>query len=285
MFDLQSEFIDLDVRKNRPTKAKDDKGYNIYSYPLTVEFMNRRHSVMLPPEVIQGKTILDVGSCMGATGAWCLYHGAKHYTGVEVQPTYIKLSNQLLSKYYKSEQFEIVNQPAEHMRFNKRFDIVVASGILYGVFDPFSLVKSITSLARERVIIESRHPYLGYRTLWQKMTGDDFFRDRGLTASIIQVTENNKMSSADSDYMYVVSSTVVSVRALTFIFNHNGWDADLSLYHKAEKEIPEIYDITKHDRFMIQYFPTQHNPLKYLYQQVHNSEAEKTTWTGPSTQM
>ena len=94
MFELQPEFIDLDPRKNRPKQTKDDQGFDILSYPVTIEFMNLRHSVMVPPEIIKGKTILDVGSCMGATGAWSLYHGAKDYTGVEIQKYYLNKSRE-----------------------------------------------------------------------------------------------------------------------------------------------------------------------------------------------
>ena len=38
---------------------------------------------LLPPNILKDKTVLDFGPWIFLSGAWSLYHGAKHVTGVE----------------------------------------------------------------------------------------------------------------------------------------------------------------------------------------------------------
>ena len=148
IFKLQPEWIEDDDRKHRQVIVPSpEKSGPSLSYNINPEFMYHRHRVMLPPELIKGKTILDVGSCMGATGAWCLANGASHYTGIEQLERYVKPSNKLFKKYYQSNQYNIIQTSINKFVSNKKYDIVVASGMLYAVFDSFCFIKKITELA------------------------------------------------------------------------------------------------------------------------------------------
>lgn len=283
MFELQPEFIEQDHRTTRPAGAYQKPDANpgeikVYGYAISTEFMNQRHGIMLPPDQIQGKTVLDIGSCLGATGAWCLYHGAAHYTGVEVQQTYVDLSSQLLSKYHSQEKFTIVKQPAEKLTFDHKFDIIVASGVLYGIFNPFAFIESLTALAREQIIIESKHPFLGYRKLWGENADVKFLKDRAVKIPMIVPWDDNRMTDADSDGMYVIGSSKVSVAALDMLFKNHGWRQDLSLYHQAEQQIPKVYDIEFSDRFMTRFVPDASCSIRHFYQEIHNPDAKINSW-------
>lgn len=279
MFELQPEFIELDHRQNRPAGAygSSDTG-KLFGYNITTDFMNRRHALMLPPDLVKGKTVLDVGSCLGATGAWCLYHGAAHYTGVEIQQTYIDLSSRLLSKYHAPEKFSIQNQTAESLQFDSKFDIIVASGVLYSVFDPFALIKSLSGLAREQIIIESKHPYRGFRRLFGFDANIDMLKDRAKKLPMIVPNDSNYMTHADSEVFVHVASSNVSVPALALLFQNHGWEHDWTLYHAAEREIPWVYDLAQCDRYMTRFVPNDSCSVRHFYKEIHNPNAITVPW-------
>lgn len=143
-FNNYPEFVDSDIRKHR---AKT---------PVTAESLDRRCEVLLPAWYIKDKTILDLGHCVGAFGQWALAHGAKHYTGLDIQKSFCDKSQELLSKHWDSSQFEIINADViEYLKTtDKKYDIVVACGILHGYLDFYTLLKSITDVC-DYVVFES----------------------------------------------------------------------------------------------------------------------------------
>jgi SAM-dependent methyltransferase len=140
-----NQYVQADIRKNRPTAT------------VTEESLTNRFEVMLPPWLIQGQRVLDLGSALGAAGHWCLHHGATHYTGVEIQKSFADNSTQLLGSTYSADQFSIVNQDilqfVDHT--SDQWDIVIAAGVVHGFFDPFGTIKKITDLSSSWVVIET----------------------------------------------------------------------------------------------------------------------------------
>ena len=51
LFDLYPEFVEDDTRKDRK-----------FGYQISEDFLNKRYNSLLPPHIIEGKTILDLGS-------------------------------------------------------------------------------------------------------------------------------------------------------------------------------------------------------------------------------
>ena len=134
IFEKDTEFVELDNRRHR--------SHNVCS----AESLYNKFLVQLPEELIKDKTVLDLGSCLGAAGHWALSYNAKHYTGVEIQDYYATTSKQLLSKYWSPEQYNIVQQDIEEfldnaLAENKKYDYVLAAGILFGFIDVVSIVK------------------------------------------------------------------------------------------------------------------------------------------------
>ncbi|HHT00068.1 MAG TPA: class I SAM-dependent methyltransferase, partial [Thiomicrospira sp.] len=119
-FDDYPAFYETDNRQKR--------GFN----PVSKAFLEAKFSTLLPPPSVQGKTVLDLGSCYGAAGQWVLFYGATHYTGVEVQANYVKQSRQLLCHWQARAQ--IVQQDVRHFlqqMADQSVDLVVLAGILY----------------------------------------------------------------------------------------------------------------------------------------------------------
>lgn len=150
VFVEQPEFIQDDPRSRRPPSA----GYNI-----NPAFMLARHRLLLPPQLLQGKTVLDLGSCNAATGAWCLANGASFYQGVEFHESFVASSRVALEKYYPREKWDVRQSSIESYLESDRaaFDVVVASGVLYGFPDPVSILNSMAGLARA-LVVENMHP-------------------------------------------------------------------------------------------------------------------------------
>lgn len=144
-YDSAPEFIDEDNRRSRTRN------------PVSKQQMHNKHAVLLPPELVKGKTVLDLGCCMGATGHWVLSHGASHYTGVEFQSAYTEKASALLNKYHPGKA--TIHQMAIEewlMQPNKpTFDIVCILGVIYAFVDYFSILKLATSITKSTLIIES----------------------------------------------------------------------------------------------------------------------------------
>lgn len=198
-FEQYKEFIDCDPRK--------DRGMPKVNY----ETMTKRCNCTLPSWLIKEKTILDLGSCFGAYGHYALSHGAKHYTGVELQKQFVDKSSELLSKYHTN--FDVIEKDA--LLFLKetteKYDIVVASGLLHGYTDVVELVKLLSQVANEYIVIESiellettnpKIEFKPYRMVIPKTNDKDNYRySEGLTP-------------------------IIGLKALSFVLNEYGFAMD-----------------------------------------------------------
>ncbi len=90
-FDSAPEFIEEDNRRLRVRN------------PVSKQQMCNKHTALLPEEFVRGKSVLDLGCCMGTTGHWCLSHGATHYTGIEFQAEYAQKAERLLNHYHPGQ--------------------------------------------------------------------------------------------------------------------------------------------------------------------------------------
>jgi hypothetical protein len=122
--------------------------------PTTATLLNRRHESMLPAAVVTGRSVLDIGCALAATGKWVLDRDAKSYTGVELQQDYVDLAVELLSDY---PQANIVKQGGlEYFAgSDARYDIVALIGVLHGQYDPLAFLKSAAAAADQYVCIET----------------------------------------------------------------------------------------------------------------------------------
>lgn len=271
-FKLHPEFIEADNRKNRPIIVPSPgKNGPSYSYNINPEFMFKRHQVMLPLDLIQGKSILDIGGCIGASGDWSLYNGAKHYTNIEFYPECQELSKTLLSRYYQQNQFSVYDGSFSDFPTDKKYDIVIAAGTLYGAFDVFKFVEKMTKLSNEFIIVDAVHPFNGYRRLFPDASDDDRKRV-SQTLSIIQPSERIRQGIQSNKSLRVAAS-LVSITALKTMMKNHGFAHDQSMYNKAELEIPEIYNVVNHNRYLAKFFISD-TKLAHFESEIKNPDAD-----------
>ncbi len=282
IFDIYAKFIDIDHRTRRPKDIPSPNNLVPYKgYSISSDFMQARCSVMLPPELIIDKTILDIGSCYGAVGAWCLHHGAKHYTGLEPQEKMARQSEELLKDSFNSADFLIDINTFEGFETDKKYDIVIASGVIYAYLNSFDFIKKVTTMCNDFVIIESAHPYNGYRYLFKN---DIQRRNLSEEINMIELAYNRPiMVSQDFDGSICCSGAFPSVRALDVLFDRCGWIQDKQVFQKAESEIPETYNILHGNRFITKFVKSNRSKVKTFAEIYKDDAAERISWLGHST--
>lgn len=199
-FDDHPAFYQDDNRRHR--------GFN----PTSKTFLETKFGVLLPPPLIKGKKVLDLGSCYGAAGQWALFHGASSYTGVEVQENYANQSRRLLAHW--QERAEVIHQDIRsylQSMADQRFDLVLVAGILYHFIDTKQMVDAICRVSGGQVVVESNYPP-GMRAgkLPTKMAVTEYVTDQEVNL------DHGKQS------MLGVSATT-SLSALDIFFGLNGF--------------------------------------------------------------
>ena len=278
-FELHPEFIEVDNRKNRPILVPSpEKNGPSYSYNVNSGFMFKRHQTLMPMDLIKDRTILDVGGCIGATGDWCLANGAKHYTNIEFQPECAELSEKLLGKYYNNNQYTVVGQSFDNFISDKKYDIVLAAGTLYGAFNIFKFIEKMSHLSKQFIIIDAVHPFNGYRRLFPNASDEDRSRV-SKTLSIIQPSERIRQG-IQSNRSLRVAASMISINALIMLLKNHGFDYDPSMYNNAEINIPEIYNVINHNRYMAKFF-ISNVKLAHFEEELKNSKFNNS-WNWPT---
>ena len=142
-YDDYSQFYEQDIRKNRSHA------------PSTKEDLENKHISILPPEILKGKTILDLGSCYGSTGQWVLYYGADKYVGVELQENFVNKSREFLKHH--GNKYKIIHSDLQDFLNNntEKFDIVCGLGVIFCFIDYYSIIENMCKSSKDLVIIDS----------------------------------------------------------------------------------------------------------------------------------
>ena len=250
IFEKDSDFVELDNRKNRT--------HNICS----AESLYNKFMVQLPKELIQDKTVLDLGSCLGAAGHWALTNNAAHYTGVEIQDYYVNTSNRLLSQHWSETQFTIVKQNIEEFLdqaiANKiTYDYVLAAGVLYGFIDVVSILKKISLISNKFIVIDT----LNIATPVQSNLG------------IIIIKKNNMIRAVEenTDDLFHGYGSLIGLEALDIILSTNSFyrTEPILLPTKLAKDIDPYHDNIK--------FPNgEYKPTRYIVRYIKKETSVKT---------
>ena len=229
------QFVDKDNRK--------DRGF----HPITAESLTVKHETIAPEWLVKDASVLDLGSCLGATGHWCLSHGAKHYVGVEVQKEYVDQSTALLSDLWNTNRFSIVQQDIETFldTTNEKFDVVFACGILYAFLDYFGLLKKIDKITKNCIVIDTSYPSLMFVS----------------NASFIEVVDHQHMNKSTNTDSYEGLGARPTPKALIQMMGNLGYtDKEGILYPKqiTENNVHDSYHSPINRRAGIQ------NPARFL---------------------
>jgi tRNA (cmo5U34)-methyltransferase len=178
--------------------------------PINKEQLENRHAAMFAEWNIQNKSVLDLGSCLGATGQWVLFHGARHYTGVEAQAAYAERSRHLLGHYsdrVKIEQTSIEDFLAVN---TEEFDVVVMLGVIYAFLSYHDLLAKVARICKETLIIEGVYPY------------PNVCNPR---APIVEITTEQSMVVADAEQHVQGIGVRISPSALSILLSTMGFEA------------------------------------------------------------
>lgn len=150
IFDGYEEFIDLDNRRLRK------------EFTTSKQSLYHKLLAQIPPDEIKNKTILDLGSCLGAAGHYSMMLGAASYTGVEIQDYYVQTSNHLLEKHWANKPWKIVKEDVykfldDSIEQNIKYDIVLASGIIYGFLNIIDICQKICKVSSDQVVIDTKY--------------------------------------------------------------------------------------------------------------------------------
>jgi len=147
VYDGHEDFFNLDTRIDRVVS------------PVVMEHKIEKYNIMLPESLVKDKTILEIGSCMGDAGHWCLSYGAKQYTGVEIQEEFYKKSKKLLSHW--GDKAKNVNEDLETYLSslnNFKFDITIFFGVLYAFPNPVDILEKVFNSSNKIVVLDSMTP-------------------------------------------------------------------------------------------------------------------------------
>jgi tRNA (cmo5U34)-methyltransferase len=152
VFDRFPEFLSSDIRQYR--RSLND------GYTINKQLLVDRFSTLLTKETVENRTILDIGCSTGAAGAWCLYHGAAEYTGVELQTSFADHAVKNFHSAFRDKNWKIFNISLEDFlkKNNQQFDVVIASGILYHSMFYQDLLLKLADIATVAIVIESKNP-------------------------------------------------------------------------------------------------------------------------------
>lgn len=197
-FATNPEFVDSDHRTERQVA------------PVSIEQMVNKHQAMFAEWNVDGKSVLDLGCCHGASGHWVLSKGATRYVGVEAQDKYAEKCRELLDIH--GDKAEVRHQSIDQFfESNKEtFDTVLLLGVIYGFLDHFDLLKKLTAVARETVIIEGMYPSYTHC----KPDG-----------SVIEVYDKHPMNFASENANLFAAGSRISPRALDVLMKTMGFEA------------------------------------------------------------
>ena len=181
--------------------------------PITKGVLEAKFDTLLPPWLVKGKSILDLGACLGAAGQWVLFYGAESYTGVELQEGYASIARELLTPW--GDQAEIVQADIRGYLAglsDRSYDIVLAAGVIYSFIDPDVIVREMCRVTKEAVLIESNYP--------------EIVKRHKLYCSKLMLVEylfGQDINMADGNYSLSGLAASPSAGALDLFFMMNGF--------------------------------------------------------------
>lgn len=241
-------FIDTDIR----TERKYPSGYTV-SY----ELMIHRHQSLLPKELVENRTVLDIGCCVGSTGAWVLDNGATKYTGIELQKNFAEQAEKNLLKCFPTDHWEILNSSLEDFleQNTESYDIVFAGGVMHTSLYYQDLIKKISKIAKIAIVVESITP---------KIIFDGLFNNKSVDfVSLVEYTADAGMVHEHGNNLKV-NSAIPSLGSLCILFREQGFEIDMQSYIRF-KETKKTLWPTRFGAVFVKETPGIVRSTQYLY--------------------
>lgn len=281
IFETQTDFITRDPRTDDATARA-----------FTAKDQLARFEAWIPPEYLKGKSILDMGCCLGAFGAYALSNGASHYVGLEISKPLAAIADENLTKYYGySEAWDIIVDSCENFFENnlEEFDIILAGGVLHGITNFLPVLTAMAEYGKV-IVIESVHPPMPFVTdlieeIGQLRGKESYERLQKMmwaieyTYPMVNYSSTGKMMHHDNkEAVSNILRILPSIGALITIMTRLGYKEDMKGYVALKKEYPDHYGWGK--RFVINFVRNaEAKPMSYseLMDSEHKTIME---WNG-----
>jgi len=265
IFETQTDFITRDPRTDQAIERA-----------FTAETQLARYEAWIPPQFLKDKSVLDLGCCLGAFGAYALSNGAKKYVGVEISKPLAAIADQNLTKYYGYlDNWDIVTDSCETFLENnlEEYDYIIIGGVLHAITN-FLPVLTAMATCGNVIVIESVHPNIpfllslidevgkikgkeSYEHLQQLMLGVEY-----VYSFVGYNSEGKMMHHNNREAVSNVLSILPSMGALKTIMNRLGYKEDIRGYTTLKKAYSEHYGFGK--RFLLAFVrDSEAKPMSY----------------------
>jgi SAM-dependent methyltransferase len=273
----QPNLITRDPRKDRYDR-----------YNVNANFMTRRHQALLPANLVQGKSVLDLGCCVANTAGWCFAHGAASYVGVEINSDLCEAAEQNLQEYYPDQPWEIINLSVEDYfeKFGEnRYDLIYYGGTIYADFDWIGQLQSLSRIS-DYIVLESVQPDIATYVDDKHGSFRQFLKAH---PDILHILENTApfvylkeviMFNGDQSNLLNYGSTA-SMGAFKQQMERLGYKNNTDCNKKLQELIPEWYHPT--GRFGIHFYrdgdiDTNYLTVKELYENPDKRKKRIVPW-------
>ena len=229
MKNFNQEFLDVDWRKNKPERI---------GFIINDQKTLHKHQRLLPPELIAGKSVLDIGSYISQTGDWCLNHGATKYTGVEMIKDFSDKGTELMQKYHAGEPWEIINSSVEDYFANhkEKYDSIFCWGVTLSQIDNAWFLENLckrcdhmaTNWRQPRVMWIDNHHEISDE-LWKKLEYDIPYQEW---------QEDVLTQTAGKNGSVYCSSAHPSMKAVQLLMKMNGFSSNTDSYEYFKEVMP-----------------------------------------------
>lgn len=178
---------------------------------------------------MRGKTVLDLGCCVASAGAWVLDHGAKSYTGVEMQEKMTILAEQNLNQCYPDSNWKIFQSSFDDF-FQKNttnYDIVIALGVVYSSIEYQIFLKNIINICNEHIVFDS-------------------YTVKHNQENVPMTVYQTVGMPSENQYNLMIQAALPNYRAVKLLMSHWGFEANDNI-HSELKMLP-IYNTASADK-------------------------------------
>ena len=261
VFDKFPQFIDTDVRTNRPM-----------GYTVSRDLMTQRHAALLPAELVQGRSVLDIGCCVGATGAWTLEAGAASYTGIELQRSLAQLAKTNLEQCYADRDWTVIETSYEDFfRTNTdKYDIIYAGGVIYAGLEYQKFIKECVDRSTYAVVIEAGNPIFMMNGIANSELASEFF-------PITLYSESGFMNHESGGNILKITCAMPSAGAVKLLLEQHGCRFDQDSYDAVKRIKDSEYQLRRWGAIFYKQQATAVRTAEYLYN--NPSETRVQPWS------
>lgn len=129
-------------------------GYQYIELPhgLTTNGKNRPQINQLIFEGIEGKSLLDIGSCFGGFCIGAMRNGAKKAVGIELSRHRIRAAETMAEMVGVKAEFRF--EDIERYRFDEKFDVTICLDVLHHLRNPFKVIQELVAATDGRLVLE-----------------------------------------------------------------------------------------------------------------------------------